>query len=118
MFDNELRECRNQLNDLQRKIERLISNYESSLKSLNREFQKVDGVAEKQIDEMLATLEKDITNLIKDYRRTIDQQSTAIKKEIDKQEQEALSYLEAYKKKMRPDFDDKVSTLCLVKGEL
>ena len=118
MFDKELRDAKSSLNDLKSKVERLISSHESNLKAISKDYQKVDGYAEKEIDSILNELENNVNKMIKEFKKSIEKQESDIKKEIDDLETNIISYLKDYKENAKKEFDSKITSFCTVRGEL
>lgn len=53
MFEQELREEQRSLQSLSNEIRQIISQYDTRMRDLRKQFDKVNGTAEKQIEDML-----------------------------------------------------------------
>lgn len=118
MFENELREEEKAIRELQNNVRGVILNYESQLKTIQRDFSKVNGVTEKKIDDLILELEKSVETMLKDFKKSVSNQDKEYKEMISKQEQETLKTLEDYKKNAYSTYKFKLENLFVVKGEL
>jgi len=118
MFESELREEQKMLRELQDNVRRVISAYERNLQTINKNFSKVDGVAEKEIEKLLKELETNIKDMIKSFRKSADAEMKDYQKMIDEEEKKALKYLEDYKNRSISEFNNTLDSLIMSKGEL
>jgi len=118
MFESEFREEQKAIQELKRQMSQLISTYERNLKTLQNDFNKIDGSSEKQIDDLFNELERNINSMIKDFKKEADQQNKNYSNMIDQEEKRALGTLKEYKEKYLNEFNTKAQTMFILKGEL
>lgn len=118
MFESELREEQRNLQRLTNEICQITSRYDSHLRDLKRQFDKVNGSAEKQIQQLIAEFKANIDSIIKDFERQIDKDLSMQRNSISEQESNAIRYLHEYKDKCERDYLLKAKSLVATKGEL
>lgn len=118
MFESELREEKMTYQEIQREIERFIYNYEGKIKKIISEFSKIDGSAEKQIEEQLSSLEKNISNLEKEFKKAIDEQKKSYLEMLDNKRQYALDELEKKSILLFNEYKSVLSSCFIYNGEL
>lgn len=118
MFESELREEQKMLRELQYNVRRVISIYERNLQTIIKNFSKVDGAAEKEIEKLLKELDANINDMIKSFIKSADAKLKDYQKIIDEEEKKALEYFEDYKNRNAREFNSTLDSLIMFKGEL
>lgn len=118
MFESELREEQRNLQRLQSEVRLTISRYESRLLDLKKNFDRANGSAEKQIQELLGEFKSNIDSIIKDFERQIDKELTMQRNSVSEQESNAIKYLHEYKDRCAKEYLIKAKSLIAIKGEL
>ena len=118
MFEKELKEEERTLNNLSSNVRKVISRYESELKDLQKQFDKIEGSAEKEIEADLQRLKDELDKLCKDIEKETESNLKESKKSIDKQEESALSKISDYQDRCKEQFDQIALSMRIVKGEL
>lgn len=118
MFEQELREEQRSLQRLQSEVREITFRYESRLRDLKKHFDKINGSAEKQIQELIAEFKSNIDSVIKDFERQIDKELAMQKNSVSEQEASAIKYLHEYKDRCEKEYLLNAKSLVSIKGEL
>ena len=118
MFESELRKEKKDYQEMQREIDRFIRSYEEHIRMMISEFSKVNGKVEKQIEDQLSDLEKNINNLEKEFKKAIDKQKKSYLEMLDDELTYALDALERKSSSLLKEYKSVVSSCFMYKGEL
>lgn len=118
MYESALRDLQQSVRQLENNIKRVVRRYESNLRDIQSSFKKINGSAEKQIEEEIARLKSDIDKILRDFERQIGNELHEAKKSITEQEKHTLRSLQDYKQSCVSSFASKARSLILVRGEL
>lgn len=117
MFEQELREEQRSLQSLSNEIRQIISRYDTRLRDLRKQFDKVNGTAEKQIGDMLNEFNNNISSVLKEFEKQIDKELQMHKNSICEQEVSTMKYLREYKERCVKEYLLKIKSIMTVKGE-
>ena len=118
MFESELRDEQRSLQKLTAEVRQTIFRYESRIRDLKRKYEKSDGTAEKQIQDLIAKFQSDIDAVLKDFERRINKDLSAQIDKVTQQEAAAIRQIQEYSAKCKREYIQAAKSLVAVKGEL
>ena len=118
MFEEELKNEKKTLDTLSRNMDSIQRRYLSKAEELKRQFDKIDGSAEEEIENAISSLKKELEKICSDLQNELDNNLKENKKTFSQLEKSALDQIQDYRKKCEKDFEKAALSMMIVKGEL